>query len=711
VDETPETQDDTSGTNGKWSDTNNWEYTATQTTDANCFPGADGSGDANGPGGDDLTINGNGFTLTGGISLTNQPSSNIGHTGNTYVATINATGGSAPGITMGASATWVNQQGTLDVTCPINASSNTLAVNDSLAAVTGTLPATNATVFSGSVTNMSDSGSTPALSNTGSGALTVSGNVTLAAGATATFDFQFTNPTADGICFVVQNSDSTAVGGVGGTLGYDGMQGQSVGVEFDLYPGISELAVGIDGAINSLTGQQQNEGGAGYCSGGGQYVDLTKSGINFHSLNASRQSDIFQAQVIYNGYGTWTITVTDTATGGTTAVNGTLQTTGTTSLGSGTVTLVGGTLSLRSSTSSSQTYLNNLSVVGPATIDVENEPAVVGPLSIGSCTLTTTGAYGLILGTTYVAADPAFAPAGPTLTLGQLAGTQFTISGPGTVVDASPDAGLAGAVTVNVTGGTFEDDNSTALGTQPANAAVSSNGALSLGANQSLASLTGTGIVELNGNELTVETETSNFQGQIVQGNSAGGSLVVAGTGVLTVPANFPGTSNQDVYTYSGPTTVNGGSPGATLLVNGAVQASPVTVDAGGTLEGAGDVYNSVMVDGGSIIPGPAGITSSGLLTTGNLSLTGGATRPPPAPRLPSAATTRRRCRYCPASSPWSPAAVLSRKPWRLPAAIPSRRPRQALLPKPAAPSRSLPRRRSSWSSSRRSPPPACRAR
>ncbi len=116
------------------------------------------------------------------------------------------------------------------------------------------------------------------------------------AGFTSTFQFTYgSNPIANGFTFCVQNTGSTSVGYAGGDLGYAGIGQDNVAVEFNLYSNVSQLGVDANGAI-------------------GQTVDLTSSGINFHT----NPNDVFQATVAYNGVDTITVTITDVNTGATT---------------------------------------------------------------------------------------------------------------------------------------------------------------------------------------------------------------------------------------------------------------------------------------------------------------------------------------------------------------------------------------------------------
>ena len=107
----------------------------------------------------------------------------------------------------------------------------------------------------------------------------------------SSFQFQLTNPAADGITFTIQNVGPTAIGS--GGLGYGGIP-NSVAVKFDLYSNSTE---GPDS-----TGLYTNGATPTIPS-----INLSSTGINLHS------GDLFNAQLTYNGT-TLTVVITDTVT-------------------------------------------------------------------------------------------------------------------------------------------------------------------------------------------------------------------------------------------------------------------------------------------------------------------------------------------------------------------------------------------------------------
>ena len=95
------------------------------------------------------------------------------------------------------------------------------------------------------------------------------------------FDFQLTNPNADGFTFTIQENSPKALGGAGGSSGYSGIPA-SIAVKFDLY---------------SNEGESPDSTGL-FTNGPGRFFPISTSprtGVNLHS------GDIFNAQLTYAG--------------------------------------------------------------------------------------------------------------------------------------------------------------------------------------------------------------------------------------------------------------------------------------------------------------------------------------------------------------------------------------------------------------------------
>jgi autotransporter-associated beta strand protein len=124
-------------------------------------------------------------------------------------------------------------------------------------------------------------------------------------------------------------------------------------------------------------------------------------------------------------------------------------------------------------------------------------------------------------------------------------------------------------------------------------------------------SIEGAGNYQLGSKSLTVggNNLSTEVSGAIQDGGVSGGSLVKVGTGTLLL---------SGFNTYTGATRVNAG----TLIVNGSIASSPVTVNAGAMLAGTGTVGATTINSGGIFAPG----NSPGTMTVqGNLAFQSGA--------------------------------------------------------------------------------------
>ncbi len=118
---------------------------------------------------------------------------------------------------------------------------------------------------------------------------------------TNAFTFQDTSAKADGLCFVIEASGPTALGGNGGSLGYAGTTGalstKSLCVDFDLFNGSTNKEISNTGLF---TNGASPANGAGSAAGS----------LSFQS------GDVMSVQMTYNGT-TLTMQITDTVTSAT----------------------------------------------------------------------------------------------------------------------------------------------------------------------------------------------------------------------------------------------------------------------------------------------------------------------------------------------------------------------------------------------------------
>src|SRR5271155_4453717 len=100
---------------------------------------------------------------------------------------------------------------------------------------------------------------------------------------TTDFTFQLSNPSADGMTFTIQNVGTGALGGAGGSLGYDGI-GESVAIKFDLYSNAGEgpdsTGLYTDGAAPNVPAINLSSTGINLHSGAPMAVDIAYNGTN-----------------------------------------------------------------------------------------------------------------------------------------------------------------------------------------------------------------------------------------------------------------------------------------------------------------------------------------------------------------------------------------------------------------------------------------------
>ena len=233
---------------------------------------------------------------------------------------------------------------------------------------------------------------------------------------------------------------------------------------------------------------------------------------------------------------------------------------------------------------------NNSSTAGSATINNSNFVSFYDNSTAGSATITNS------------AGSTAFQDSSTAGTATIIGGTQFL------------DSSTAGSATI--IGSILFFNNSTG-----GNAAIINNNgtvdfSLSAGPNNdhklTAGSIAGSGVFELGQDQLTVggNNASTTVNGVIMDGGLArgtGGSLVKVGTGSMTLGG---------VNTYTGATTVNGG----TLEVDGSTTSSSfTTINTNGRLSGTGVVGNTA-VSGGTLAPGNSTNHTGTLTINGSLS-------------------------------------------------------------------------------------------
>ena len=238
-----------------------------------------------------------GFTASGSGNITNTVTMPVGST-ITYV--VHGTLSTTATGTLADTATVTAPSGVTET----NASNNTATDSDTIAAA----PVINyPSGFTGATSSFAFNGSTAKIVGSN---LQVTSTATSQATSTfyrtavniAAFNTQFsiqqlggTNPSGDGMTFVIQNVGLTNVGFSGGNLGYGGMYNKSMAIKFDLYnnsgEGPSSTGLYIDGPSPTSAGS----------------VNLTNAGIDLHSGHTMNVS------MSYDGT-TLTVTITDATT-------------------------------------------------------------------------------------------------------------------------------------------------------------------------------------------------------------------------------------------------------------------------------------------------------------------------------------------------------------------------------------------------------------
>jgi autotransporter-associated beta strand protein/T5SS/PEP-CTERM-associated repeat protein len=415
---------------------------------------------------------------------------------------------------------------------------------------------------------------------------------------------------------------------------------------------------------NSYTGGTTITGGTLQLGNGGASGSIAGNVAN-NGTFAINRSDTFTFGGVISGTGafaqigpgTTILTAANTHSGGTAINSGVLAVADDPNLGaaSGGLSFSGGTLQFLSGFTTNRAVTLN---AGGGTFDTNgNSPTLGGTISgsgaftkIGSGTLTLSGSSSyaggtaINAGTLQAGAANAFAPgsaftvaSGATLnlagfnqTIGSLAGAGSVMLGSATLTTGTDNTSTTFSGTISGTGGltkissgtlTLSGANTYSGGTTLAAGTLrlASNQALGTGALTTAGSVvdyangvTITNPIVLNSNttQLQVTAGTATQAGVISELNGPR-PLEKIGGGTLVLTAN---------NTYSGPTTISAG----TLIVNGSIANSAVTVNPGATLAGTGAVGAITVTSGATFAPGAA-VTSGAMTVAGNLAFQSGA--------------------------------------------------------------------------------------
>ena len=471
-----------------------------------------------------------------------------------------------------------------------------IQVGTDLALGTGTLTFTGGRLSSDSATNrtlgnaLSLIGTLALGDATNNGALSLSGNATLTGATTLTVAsaatlggivsgaFDLVKDGAADLTLAGANtfSGTTTVNGGTLTLAGGNALANSMAVTVNA-SGLLKLANSEEIATLAGAGAANLQANVLTVSGG---TDTTFSGVLSGAGGA----------LVKNGSGVFTLTGANTFDGGLTLNAGAIQASNAAALGIGTLTFTGGRLSSDSFTA--RTLTNALTLSGSLTLGDSTNYGVMtltGDAVLAAAATLTTASAGTLSGIMSGAFD--FTKAGTsTLTLsGTNSYTGITTVAAGTLV-LSGGAALADTMAV----------------------VVNADGTLRLASDEEIASLSGSGVVDLHTSQLTLSgSANTTFSGLITNQN---GSIVKTGSSIFTITGanNFVGgvrLSNgaielgNDLALGTGTLTFNGGrlssnssdarSVANAMILNGSLTfgavATPGALVFGGSTALAGD--------------------------------------------------------------------------------------------------------------------------
>jgi len=411
------------------------------------------------------------------------------------------------------------------------------------------------------------------ITNTG-GSFVVNGNTVSAEGYTL-----FVNSASAENAKITNNAGGVAEFQNSSSAGNAVIINNSGGVIFflDTSTGGNARIINNSGGAFDISALSSSGTGVGSIEGGGHFYlgskNLTTGSNNLNTevsgiiSGGTTVTGVFPAiggSLTKIGTGALTLSGANTYTGGTTLSAGTLIIGNDSALGSGMLSMAAGT---------TLSFLNtgNFTVANPITIS----------------------------------GDPNFAPpSGTTQTLsgvianGISPGT-LNVNGAGTLVLSGANSYSGGTA---ISSGTLQVTNNNSVGTGPVtlDGGTFQSGGAGLSFNNAFA-------INISGGTIDTQANTLTLSGVIADGNGPG-ALTKIGSGTLILAG---------VDTYSGPTNINGGI----LQVDGAITSSSnVTVNAGGTLTGIGNVDSGIIINsGGTLAPGDRS-SPTGTMIIGSIS-------------------------------------------------------------------------------------------
>ena len=380
------------------------------------------------------------------------------------------------------------------------------------------------------------------------------------------------------------------------------------------------------GALQYASGNTQDISSRIGNSTGAMIIDTGANNVTFGSALAS--SNVGGLTKL--GTGTLALNATNNYSGTTTLSAGTLALGAVNAIGSGTLVFAGGALTATTNLTGTNKVTNNIVLsnnvsLGADSASVEfsgniNQSGVLRQITVNSGTGVTTfsgvisndGGAGFRIistGTTVLSG------------LNTFTGAMELRGASPVIVTQINNAGIAG----NLGAGSIirlGSNSSTAANLRYAGTGETTDRTVDLGTSTGAISIeqAGTGLLKFTSNftasgsgskTLTLKGSTSGT------GEIAGGIVNNSGTNITSVTKSGTGTwVLSGSSSYTGATTVSAG----TLLVNGSI-TSPVTTASGATIGGSGTISGSVAINFGGTLS--AGITTTGILNTGDITLAG----------------------------------------------------------------------------------------